>query len=307
MTLTGCSKDEFTCNDGNCLTMDKRCDGNQDCSDESDEKGCKLIKAFEGYNKFRVPVPLGGQTKFILNFSVSIDKIINIDENNGNFKIKMTIIRTWYNPHLKFLNVKRLSDKNLISTEDRQIMWIPSTVFENLEQANELQKTSIKKRFKVIPNPSFKFTRSDKMSFENNRIFEGSENALIYTTQYSVNWICDYNMAWYPFDSQVCSPQFFHQEVSISTNPVSVEYLGTNQLPQHSVKFVTICSYNVSNKPGVIVEVHLSRPLFGSILTIFLPTGVLVILSQIVGVFHRDNLDMVIGVNLTLLLVLATL
>ena len=114
-------------------------------------------------------------------------------------------------------------------------------------------------------------------------------------------------MAWYPFDSQVCSLQFFHQEVSISLNPVSVEYLGTNQLHQHSFKFVTICSYNVSNKPGVIVEVHLSRPLFGSILTIFLPTGVLVILSQIVGVFHRDNLDMVIGVNLTLLLVLATL
>ena len=145
------------------------------------------------------------------------------------------------------------------------------------------------------------------MSFQNTRIFEGSENALFYTEQYSVNWIRDYNMEWYPFDSQVCSPQFFHQEVSISTNPVSVEYLGTNQLPQHSVKFVTICSYNVSNKPGVIVEVHLSRPLFGSILTIFLPTGVLVILSQIVGVFHRDNLDMVIGVNLTLLLVLATL
>ena len=59
--------------------------------------------------------------------------------------------------------------------------------------------------------------------------------------------------------------------------------------------------------PGVIVEVHLRRPLFGSILTIFLPTGVLVILSQMVEVFHTVNLDMVIGVNLTHLLVLATL
>ena len=114
-------------------------------------------------------------------------------------------------------------------------------------------------------------------------------------------------MAWYPFDSQVCSLQVFHSEDSITPNPVSLAYLGTKDLPQHSYKFVTICSYNVRNKPGVIVEVPLGRPLFGSILTIFLPTGVLIILSQMVGVFHEDYLDMVIGVNLTLLLVLATL
>ena len=38
-----CTKDEFTCNDGSCISSDKVCDKKSDCEDESDEdKGyCK--------------------------------------------------------------------------------------------------------------------------------------------------------------------------------------------------------------------------------------------------------------------------
>ena len=34
-------------------------------------------------------------------------------------------------------------------------------------------------------------------------IFEGKDNPLTMTRVYDVEWICDYNMRWYPFDSQV--------------------------------------------------------------------------------------------------------
>ena len=307
LTLTACSKDEFTCSEGSCVTMDKRCDGKEDCQDYSDESGCRPIQTFDGYDMFRVPHPIGNQTKLILNLSIAIDKILNIDENHGYFKIKMRIVRTWFNPHLKFINLKRKAVKNLMSTDDIEIMWMPWTVFHNIEHENEVKKAGIIEIVRIIPSPGFKFTRSDKTNIQNTRIFEGSESTIYYENEISVNWLCDFNMAWYPFDSQVCSLQMFQNEVPIALNPVSVAYFGTKQLPQHSYKFVAMCSHNVSNKPGVIVEVHLGRPLLGSILTIFLPTGVLIILSQMVGVFHGDYLDMVIGVNLTLLLVLATL
>ena len=75
----------------------------------------------------------------------------------------------------------------------------------------------------------------------------------------------------------------------------------------HFVKDVRICPLIIEERPGVIVEVTLGRPLFGTFLSVFVPTCIMLILSQMVRVFHQDYLDMVIQVNLTLLLVLATL
>ena len=62
-----------------------------------------------------------------------------------------------------------------------------------------------------------------------------------------------------------------------------------------------------SERSGIIMEVHLSRPLFGSILKEFFPTIILICISRMVCVFRKDFLDMVIAVNVTLLLVLSTL
>ena len=33
VTLTVCEKDEFTCFDGSCISMDLRCNGREDCID----------------------------------------------------------------------------------------------------------------------------------------------------------------------------------------------------------------------------------------------------------------------------------
>ena len=90
-----------------------------------------------------------------------------------------------------------------------------------------------------------------------------------------------------------------------------VAYSGQRKLPQHIVKAVTICPYNAlqynTSKSGVIVIFILERPLFGTNLSVFMPTSILLILSQMVRVFGKDHLEMAIEVNLTLLLVLATL
>ena len=55
------------------------------------------------------------------------------------------------------------------------------------------------------------------------------------------------------------------------------------------------------------MKVSLGRPLFGTILSVFMPTTVLLVLSQMVRVFGQDHMEMVIEINLTLILVLATL
>ena len=58
---------------------------------------------------------------------------------------------------------------------------------------------------------------------------------------------------------------------------------------------------------GLEVTFHLSRPLTSSLLTTFLPTTILVMITHLANAFSKNYLAVVIQVNLTVLLVLATL
>ena len=307
MSLTGCGADEFTCHDGSCRKMEKRCDGRSNCQDGSDEENCQLIVTFAGYKKFLVPEPVGNENSLIMNISIIIDEIITIDEKNGYFLTKLALIRNWFNPQLKYKNLKKEASKNPMTQDDIEFMWVPWTLLNNVKNEDEVKKTELRDMMTIIPNKEFKFIKDDKTNIQNTRLFDGSENAINYEVQRTVNFVCNFNMKWYPFDTQNCVIEMYHTEDSIFLNPISVNYTGPAELMQHVVKGVRICSLTIRNRPGVAVEVLLGRPLFGSILTVFMPTLILIIISQMVGVFHREYMDMVIGVNLTLLLVLATL
>ena len=289
------------------MTLEERCDGSADCKDSSDEKDCKAFTSYSGYNKFLVPPPLGKDSTFFLNTSINIDEIIAINENDGYFKTKMTLKRDWINSQLTYQNLKRDAARNVLSKEDIQRMWVPYTVLENIEHEGELKSSDKPLTIMIVANDDFAFERDDRTNFRNTRLFKGDQNILSYERQVTVNWVCHYDMRWYPFDLQNCKLEMFAIEPFLTMNPTGVRYSGPLELSQHYVKSVTICPSRIQKRSGLIVQVILGRPLFGTIISVFMPTSVLLILSQIVMVFDKNHLEMVIEVNLTLLLVLSTL
>ena len=78
LKLTGCDDEEFTCSDGQCITMDQRCDQISDCFDESDEKDCKIVSRKENYNK-KIP-PFKKKKKTKVNVSMVFLSINDIRE-----------------------------------------------------------------------------------------------------------------------------------------------------------------------------------------------------------------------------------
>ena len=82
LKLSGCNGTrQFTCDDGQCVTMEQRCNQHPDCKDLSDEKNCKVLVLSEGYNKKAPPVPVCNEGNGKVNVSVSIDilKLVDID------------------------------------------------------------------------------------------------------------------------------------------------------------------------------------------------------------------------------------
>ena len=43
LKFTQCEKSQFTCADGLCIDLEKKCNKKFDCLDESDEENCKII------------------------------------------------------------------------------------------------------------------------------------------------------------------------------------------------------------------------------------------------------------------------
>jgi hypothetical protein len=236
--------------------------------------------------------------------SIDLQKIVEINEKQGTFTIKMRYIRSWTDSKLKYQNLKMNMD-NKINPEDLKKMWKPWTIFENLKNGDKQASTD--RVDTTLVKPDGEFNVRPLGDFDNTYIFEGSDNALYYEREIAVEWMCNFEMSWYPFDTQSCTMQFITLEDSIDTVLGNFTYNGPMDLPEHHVRDFKACSATLDGRKGVVAEVIFDRPLFSHVLTTTLPTAILVLISQMATAFSGEYLDTVIQVNLTVLLVLTTL
>ena len=84
------------------------------------------------------------------------------------------------------------------------------------------RETSIDQVQLIIPNENFSYESGDITHENNIRIFKGSENVMSLTRQWSVKFICHYNMVMYPFDTQLCRMEFLEGSNFLYLNPTKL-------------------------------------------------------------------------------------
>ena len=87
LKMSGCQKGEFTCNDGQCVGMEQRCNQLPDCRDKSDERFCKILILEDGYN-MKVP-PIQSDEPVNVSVSINLLKLVNIDEDDYSIEIQL--------------------------------------------------------------------------------------------------------------------------------------------------------------------------------------------------------------------------
>jgi hypothetical protein len=309
LTLTGCSGGEFTCADGSCVEMAARCDGRVDCGDTSDERDCRIAVLLPAYNKEMNPPPLEGDSQVKVLLALDIKEVLTVDELSQIFYLKYVLSAVWTDPGLTYHNLKKNANQNLLSELEKSSIWTPKVIFKNTK-ATETSILDEHSMVRVLPDKKFTYSTTDLKHHQNIYIFKGTDTTMEMSRAYETEFICSYNMAWYPFDTQSCTLDFV---VSVSARafvrlePGVLDYSGPTELTQYFVRQFNIRVYTEGEVEGVRVFMVLGRRLLSNILTVYVPTILLNIMGHVTVYFKPFFFEAIITVNLTVMLVLTTM
>ena len=276
-----------------------RCDQNTDCDDISDEKGCKIVVIDpNNYMKDKPP------KQALVKLRVDLLKILELDEVAMLYRTQYTVNLEWLDPRITFYNLHENQGLNTLVEEEKQMIWTPRLIFDNTD---EKTRTTTDSESVISVRREGNYTKNTKESIDNVYIFEGLYNPLDMNRVYQTEWICDYEMNWYPFDTQKCRMTFavtkdLNNFIRIVGNGHT--YRGPVELTQYFVRDTEMFSeWLEDEQQAIVLEATLGRRLLGTLLTIFLPTVLLNVIGHVTNYFKPFFFEAVVSVNLTVMLV----
>ena len=163
---------------------------------------------------------------------------------------------------------------------------------------------------RVLANENFTHTVTNLHHHQNIYVFDGKETELEMSRAYNTEFLCEYSMAWYPFDSQTCHLDFVLDASAAAFVKLvngTLEYWGPVELAQYFVRNTLMQEHVYRDRTGVRVLVVFGRRLLSNILTVYVPTVLLNTMGHITVYFKPFFFEAIITVNLTVMLVLTTM
>ena len=205
ITISYCKEDQFTCSDGHCVSLDQRCNNIADCPDLSDEVECTIVSLGEDYMRDYAPVSVDQEYEIIkvpVNVSVDILEILSVDEKAGTLDISFQLSLTWYDPRITFVNLKTDANLNTLTEVEKADVWKPVLLFQNTK--HKLTTVTDDDVLATVARQG-SFTVSGIEDPVHASFFTGQENPLTFSRTYNIPFTCQFDLAWFPFDSQECT------------------------------------------------------------------------------------------------------
>ena len=195
--------------------------------------------------------------------------IQDIQEVKQYLEMKFKVSLQWLDARLAFYNIKHDEKMNSLSLDEQLSLWTPTIVFWNTK--NQLRTLNDENTFASVKR-------------------EQNGSTLSMCRVYSIQFFCDYDMAWYPFDQQTCKVEMVLDGVLdnyIDLLPGGVKFSGPTELTQYYVKTFRMDKNKIFKKGAIVVYVTLGRRLLGTFLTVFFPTILLNVIGYATNFFKQ--------------------
>ena len=142
-------------------------------------------------------------------------------------------------------------------------------------------------------------------------MFRGDQNPLVMTQVYTKRFQCQYDFQLYPFDTQTCTIR-----MDASADDLNIVKLVPNKLAMNESLDLTlfeIKSWSLEftkaahEEEGVSMKMNLKRKVMNELLTTFLPSILLMIITFTTTFFKPFFFEAALGVNLTTMLMMTTI
>ena len=286
------------------IPKEQWCNGKRDCPDQSDESSCGILCDRSEIATIKLP-PLGESN---LSVSILVNSIPGINALDQTFFAEYTLRIVWTDDRLGFCNIRGI-DNTLYPSEIEQI-WTPLISIQKTDSIERVvfnEDTGL--MFKPDPIPDKNGTGE---CFESSR-----KGKLIYNRDYKTYFICEFELSMFPFDTQICRMTLRVETKrgrSIKLLKGRFNYTGPIELSRHFIKnqFFVVHSRMYAGSERVrdshiTVEFVLQRSLDNILMTTFLPTLLLNIIGHAMRYLDKEYFETSLVVNLTVMLVLATM
>ena len=231
-----CSENEFTCNNGTCIELTKRCDDIFDCNNESDEQHCGTL-SINKLSYWKVLPPVSKLHKTEIDVSAVVLSISNINELEMTFKAELRIDLRWKDERIIYKHLKL--DDNFLGLSSKNQIWLPVVYFSNTEGNTPISSGNVM----VIRQGSP--IKSPISELDESNTYSGAENDLQLTSVQEPTFKCQFELTNFPFDTQYCS-------ITMTINPEYRNYTEfvpneLNYLGRYKVIFSNMHKINANS------------------------------------------------------------
>lgn len=301
LSLSACHSWEYTCGEGTCVDLRRRCDLRVDCPDHSDETGCEKLTLPRAYLD-TLPPPGIEPGPLDLNLSVSIHGFSEINIRDMKVTVDFSTLISWYDQRLGFRNLKPLTDLNYIKASS---VWTPKLELVNADFPSTHTTEAM---LKVVR--SSKPQQDDAQRPTHDEVYEGRTNSLQLIQKVNAPFSCAMDLRNFPFDTQRCLLKIRLSSASsefLSWHNTTVAYLGEVLLTEYEVLKPRVRPALLQGYSTAWLTIGLHRRYGYYITSAYLPTIMLMLISYASLFCRRESRDLRVMMSITILLVLYAL